>query len=632
MKSPVNLPPPPSPANIYYSKSPAAYAPPKSPVSSRPTHTPGPPILSPQPVAVSQNSLIFSAPSPNHSGQVISGTNLVPGTVFTGNQLGMQQLQLHPNGTIMSGGGQVFQIQFQQPNVSMHGMVSTAAKSQPLVQSISNNKVKQPQLLPKPSLNVSQQSGGGGVRVSSNIVSAAPTPSSVQQQQPIFINQGGVISSVQAAGGAGQIIMGQMMTPNGPQATPMIIQQSSGGQMFVLRPNAPSIQTAQTIVPIAAQPGQLAGQLILQQGQPRGILGNQQVKLLPQNQMQMQQIQTPSGPKLIAVPFGQTLMAANNLIAAPASSGGMQFAQGLSGTGQIQFQTAPMTVVSSAGFSFQTTPSTQTSVTSLPMSIKTTSVLHHSSGGTITSVVPSPHPDTNSMGTNPNSVIQSNKHFEPSALSPNKKKKSKKKKRDLDEDVAPHPKSGTVDLGALMKDVGLDLDDLDSFNMDGSSSLEGSGGFSHMPLTLNTSQESTSSSEPENLMPNLAYVNPGDIVQSSQPPQLTGHIQVSQSQGLVAPTLKPALVQPTPPVRMTAPSMMTPPLSAGSSFQLIQGADGQFILQPSAAPPATSQPEPPATPVSVLESRPPAITPPRASPRSAAKPRQPADPNRKITF
>lgn len=728
---------------------------PKSPVSARP------PVLSPQHVSVSQNLILAAAAAPSATGpaagQVISGANLLPGTMIAaGNQLGMQQLQLHPNGTLMStGGGQVFQIQFP-PSVSVQGMVSTAAsKSQPLNQPISaSNKVKQPQLLPKPSSNASQSqpvgavgsSGGGGgsgtiiggsgtviggsgtviggsgtviggsgtviggsgtviggmgssgaMRVSSNVVTAAPAPSSVQQ--PIFINQGGLISSVQPAAAAGptagQIIMGQMVAPSGQaQAAPVIIQQPGSGQMFVLRPNTPSIQTAPTIVPIAAQPGQLTGQLILQQGQTRGIIGNQQVKLMPQSQMQMQQIQTPTGSKLIAMPIGQTLMAAPagaNVIAAPASTGGVQFAQGLTpaanAAGQIQFQTAPMSVVSSQpGFAFQTNPTTtQTIVTSLPVAgIRTTSVVQLSPPTIITSSVQATqsHP----LSSNPNSVIQLVKPEPPaSALSPTKKKKSKKKKRDHEDEapglLAPPPsKSGTVDLGALMKDVGLDLDDLDSFNMDGSTGLEGSVGggnevFSNMPLTLNTSHDS-SSTEAQPLISSLSYANPGELAQHSQPimsqvssglGQMISHTSRAPEGFVVSqpkPSMPATVVQPQaaavtmmPPaaavaqgvgVRMTGPAqqMLTPSLNAGSSFQLIQGPDGQFILQTQPAattaaasavpPPTTTLPEQtPPTTVSVADSRTSSsssVTPPRASPRTPARARQPADPTRKMNL
>ena len=662
MKSPASLPPPPSPANIYYStKSPASHAPPKSPQGGiRSNPTTGPPVLSPQPVAVSQNSVFYAAPSP--SGSVLSGASLVPGTVLAGNQLGMQSLQLHPNGTIVSG-GQVFQIQLQ-PNVSVPGLITTSAVSKNQVQqtqsqsySVNNSKGKQPQLLPKPSSNPSQQ---GAVRVSSNLATqptsvtanlGATVPSSPQQQ--IFINQSGLISNVQA--GTTPIIMGQMMTQaaTGQAATPMIIQQPSGSPMIVLRPNAPTIQTAPTIVPIAAaQPG-LTGQLILQQGQSRGILAsNQQVKIVPQNQVQMQQIQTPSGPKLIALPLGQALIPGQNLVANP-SSGGVQINPGATGQLQIQaatnFSTASILPASSQGFTLQATPTTQPSniVTNIPIGVKVTSVLHQSSGGSVTTILPNTN-EPQQTGTGNviagQTVIQQHKSYDPS-LSPPKKKKSKKKKRDMEEEapVPPPPKSGTVDLGALMKDVGLDLDDLDGFSMD---NQEGSSGIDvgyqpSVPTVLNTSQESTSSSESD-LTPAQNPVNTVEMLQGNQAPshQLSlSQAQTSQPSQLISPQVvyntptKPAFqsIQQQS-VRMTTPPQLVTP---GSSFQLIQGPDGQFILQtnPSAASAtatATSVPEPiGAGQTSLSEAtRSNAVTPPRALPRVASGPRQPADPNR----
>ena len=665
MKSPVNLPPPQSPANVYYSKSPAALAPPQSPQSVRISSTPGPPVLSPQPVNNSQNSIFLATPSP--TGSVITGTSLLPGTVLSGNQLGMQPLQLHSNGTIVSG-GQVYQIQLQ-PNVSMHGMVTSSSisltQAQPSL-SFSHGKGKQPQLLPKPTTNVSQQSGT--VRVSGQGVSqpTQPTLGSVSSSAPqLFINQNGVISNVQPA--HTPIIMGQMMAQAGHAGTPMIIQQPSGGPMFVLRPNNPTLQASPTIVPIAAAQTGLAGQFFLQQGQQRGILGNQQVKLI-QNQVQMQQIQTSSGPKLIAVPFGQTLLQGQNLIATP-SSGGMQMA-GLNSSGQIQFQAAPNITFSTAsimpnssqGFTFQPPTSSQQSCTGNNLGIKTTQIFQQTSAGQITPMISS-HENLN-LGVSAilapsQSVIQQNTQHrpgtDPPAMSPPKKKKSKKKKRDFDDEPSQQMKSGTVDLGALMKDVGLDLDDLDSWdqNQDSSSNIDIGYQVSGVQ-SLNSSQESTSSSETES---NTQHLSQADILQGHGPqlfvPQLTSHVsqpmtyttQVSSSQSQpVLQTLSQGsrmsttqIVTPQGMSSQLVPSqvlnsvgqMMAPQLSAGSSFQLIQGPDGQFILQSSATP---SQPTPtpePNLPPPTPEPQPPAaVTPPRASPRPAARTRQPMDPNR----
>merc|ERR1719461_923771 len=79
---------------------------------------------------------------------------------------------------------------------------------------------------------------------------------------------------------------------------------------MILRPGQPTVQTVQaapTLVPIQSQ-------ILVQQAAPQqatGIMPN--VKLItPQGRMQMQHIQTPQGPKLIAVPIGQTLIQGPN--------------------------------------------------------------------------------------------------------------------------------------------------------------------------------------------------------------------------------------------------------------------------------------------------------------------------------
>ena len=668
MKSPVNLPPPPSPANIYYStKSPAAH-PPQSPQNIRSsTTTPGPPILSPQPVAtsVSQNSVFLTA-SPG--GSVISGASILPGTMLTGNhQLGMQPLHLHPNGTIVSGhpsgtivsghpsgtivsGGQVFQIQLQS-TVSVPGSATTSTTSRQQIHPsvIANlNKGKQPQLLPKPSNSVSQQAGS---RMTTSLVSQPATNLTMTSsaQQPIFINQGGIISNVQP--GSTPIIMGQMMAqPGGQTAGPMIIQQPSG-QMLVLRPNAPSLQTTPTIVPIAAaQTGLAAGQFILQQGQPRGIPVNQQVKLVQQNQMHMQQIQTPTGPKLIALPIGQTLIPGQNIITTP-SSGALQITPGSmvntsQQAGQIQVQTAgylPPTSQQHQGFTLQATSQPSNIVTNMPLGFKSTSVLHQASGGTVTTqLVPSISQDTSQTPGNSacnviagHSVIQTIKP-DPAALSPTKKKKSKKKRKDM-EDESPSPavstvsKSGTVDLGALMKDVGLDLDDLDSYSMDQiETSTQNIDNNFHGVSQLNTSHDSISSSESQST---------ADLVMSGIQTNVVAQLPVTSQQYLNSSQLslsqasRPVIqsVSQAPRISVAPQQVVAPQLGGGSSFQLIQGPDGQFILQSSATAPPT--PLEPVMPVSTAapEIQPAAtLTPPRPPPpaRIISRPRNLGDPNR----
>ena len=430
-QSPV-LPPPQSPANILYAKSPAAYLPPQSPRSSAPT-----PVMSPQPLQTSNSIFLSAAPAQ---------TNLLGGTVLT------QPIQLHP-GT----GGQMFQLQLQ-PNVSVGSLGSLASqntKLQPIMTSqamslpglpLTPNKGKQPQLLPKPSVQAS-------VPASSPAISQSPGG----QQQPLILSQAGIMM--------------------GGQQQQLLIQQPQTN-MMILRPGGP------TVLPMAGLGG-LGGQIIVQQSpapQPGTIMPN--VKLItPQGQMQMQKIQTPTGPKLIAVPLGQTL------IQAP---GGQLMAQSpniINTSGQIQLQAAPST--------FTLQPASSGSLAGpVIQSLAST----HSSLGLTTNL----GPGLSSLSS-PNVITPQPTVIQPqldsasptqSPVSPTKKKKPKKKKK---EDEAPSIKPpGAVDLGALMKDVGLDFGDDFGFGLDPSTSqqsLELNDSTENLNNSLNSSHNSSSSSE-----------------------------------------------------------------------------------------------------------------------------------------
>merc|ERR1712037_232509 len=213
-------------------------------------------------------------------------------------------------------------------------------------------KGKQPQLLPKPTTTAAQTSPASrplakqGVQYSTSLgqpimtVPGVPisAPSTSQPTQYLLNQATGQISLgtqqqqvFMAMGG------GQVLASSASQPAPLLIQQpgtlQGQQQMIVLRPGGPNMQT---LVPMPVQgvqgvpsvqgvqgmPGVqgVAGQQIMMvqapqqaQGQ-QGLLGGQpQVKLItpqmsPQGKMTMQQINTPTGPKFIAVPLGQTLM------------------------------------------------------------------------------------------------------------------------------------------------------------------------------------------------------------------------------------------------------------------------------------------------------------------------------------
>ncbi|CAB4069666.1 unnamed protein product [Lepeophtheirus salmonis] len=159
----------------------------------------------------------------------------------------------------------------------------------------------QPQILPKPIAHSAAKM-------------TAPSALSHRQlaaSSSLIVNQSGQLLTTSVSqtpiliNSLGQVVSGT--TASTPQsATPFLIQQPTGNQVFVLRPSAPSAGAA-TILPTNNQ----TGTFLLQQptGPSTVITAQPQVKIItPQGRMQMQQIQTPSGPKLIAVPVGQTLV------------------------------------------------------------------------------------------------------------------------------------------------------------------------------------------------------------------------------------------------------------------------------------------------------------------------------------
>jgi hypothetical protein len=488
---------------------------------------------------------------------------------------------------------------------------------------------------------------------------------------------------------------------------------------MVLRPNAPTLQATPTLVPFtqSAVPGQST--IFLQQAPQAGnLIANQtQVKVItPQGRMQMQQIQTPSGPKLIAVPIGQTLLPSGGNV--QLTGGNVQLTPTFTATGQLQFQATPNIGLSSTpilannsqAYTLQASqtnggqPVIQTTyTTTVP---RTSGYLQTSSGGitTVVSAIQGTLPVTSSNQIAGQSVIQSNNNIPHDAqllqtpVSPNKRKKSKKKRRDPS-DESP-PKSGTVDLGALMKDVGLDIDYMDDgFGMDTDHVLVSSASTndsSQNQSSLNTSQDSTSSSVsdsgssiigsiPSSIggVPSIPQLSIGQLTTTIAPPQFVtsqlsavgpqlsavgSHLSAVAPQqigavgpqlnavaphlGAVAPQLSavaPQLSAVSPQlgsVRLANPQIVTPQLTAptvpGSSLQLVQGPDGQFILQTNPAPGIISQPVEVNTgatttnPVQV-QTRPESIgnapsPSQKSSPRAPARPRPMPDPSRTPLF
>lgn len=702
MKSPAPLPPPQSPANILYAKSPAPHIPPQSPSNQnlRCSTTPGPPVLSPQPMQappthVTTNSIFLNAPSP--SGPILSGPSLVSGTVLTSNQLGMQPIQLHPSGNIVSGAQPMFQFQIQ-PNVSMQSLAtsSQSTKIAPVASQtipITPNKGKQPQLLPKPSGSISNPPQSvaprpkpGGPTTSAMTVTSTPT--SNQQQQPLIINQNGLISNVQQS--QGQVFMGQMMTPGGASTAPLLIQQPQGN-MMILRPGAPTVQSVQaapTLVPI--QNG-MGGQIFVQQAPQQTGMTNVTL-ITPQGRRQLQQIQTQQGPKMIAVPIGQTLIQGPNgqiltqgqNIITNNSSGGMQ----INANGQIQFQAAPNMALSSApmfsttsqGYTLQATVAgcQPQIIYSSPSFVSSSST---SSTGGVTTVMSSLQPINSLNSMNPSnlitspSVIQPNKSLDTVTthpamqmpVSPTKKKKSKKKKKDEDPPSTSTPQvqsQKAVDLGALMKDVGLDFGEDFGFGVDQSSN---SNNLNESSQNLNNSLNSSigsSSSDLENDIGNISIPAPPVIQPPEQVPASVPQISFAQIQQpqFQAPQIATSsqigtqqIVSNTPlqGMRLANPIIspqVTPQINSNSAaqpLQLVQGPDGNFILQtnPSqgilggqpvevntgsanntAATASTQNPQQNVTTTAITSQA------QKSSPRAPARSRTAADPNRTPLF
>jgi len=591
----------------------------------------------------------------------------------------------------------MFQFQIQ-PNVSMQSLAtsSQSTKIAPVASQtipITPNKGKQPQLLPKPSGSISNPPQSvaprpkpGGPTTSAMTVTSTPT--SNQQQQPLIINQNGLISNVQQS--QGQVFMGQMMTPGGASTAPLLIQQPQGN-MMILRPGAPTVQSVQaapTLVPI--QNG-MGGQIFVQQAPQQTGMTNVTL-ITPQGRRQLQQIQTQQGPKMIAVPIGQTLIQGPNgqiltqgqNIITNNSSGGMQ----INANGQIQFQAAPNMALSSApmfsttsqGYTLQATVAgcQPQIIYSSPSFVSSSST---SSTGGVTTVMSSLQPINSLNSMNPSnlitspSVIQPNKSLDTVTthpamqmpVSPTKKKKSKKKKKDEDPPSTSTPQvqsQKAVDLGALMKDVGLDFGEDFGFGVDQSSN---SNNLNESSQNLNNSLNSSigsSSSDLENDIGNISIPAPPVIQPPEQVPASVPQISFAQIQQpqFQAPQIATSsqigtqqIVSNTPlqGMRLANPIIspqVTPQINSNSAaqpLQLVQGPDGNFILQtnPSqgilggqpvevntgsanntAATASTQNPQQNVTTTAITSQA------QKSSPRAPARSRTAADPNRTPLF
>ena len=163
-----------------------------------------------------------------------------------------------------------------------------------------------------------------------------------------------------------------------------------------------------------------------------------------------------------------------------------------------------------------------------------------------------------------------------------KKKKSKKKKRD---DESPTKSQGTVDLGALLKDSGIDFDDF---------------GFGGLPAASGLGS-STSTSSAAVSTPTVATVIapvPEQMQQTQQQPPV---IELNDSgpslnSSIGSTSSEPADLLPALPQLSFAPT----PVQPQPTMQLVQMQDGSFRLEPNqgVGPPSSADSNPASNPLS----------------------------------
>ena len=159
-----------------------------------------------------------------------------------------------------------------------------------------------------------------------------------------------------------------------------------------------------------------------------------------------------------------------------------------------------------------------------------------------------------------------------------KKKKSKKKKRD---DESPTKSQGTVDLGALLKDSGIDFDDF---------------GFGGLPAASGLGS-STSTSSAAVSTPTVATVIAPVPEQMQQPPVIElNDSGPSLNSSIGSTSSEPADLLPALPQLSFAPT----PVQPQPTMQLVQMQDGSFRLEPNqgVVPPSSADSNPAPNPLS----------------------------------
>jgi hypothetical protein len=211
-----------------------------------------------------------------------------------------------------------------------------------------------------------------------------------------------------------------------------------------------------------------------------------------------------------------------------------------------------------------------------------------------------------------------------------------------------------------MKDVGLDFDDMDGFSLEATaaantgaalsggglvfSSSGGGGSGQHSMESLDivsfhslVSQQGEQASAGTDFFSVAVGGGGGGVTSAISPPQeQQQQQQLMFSNSTAVDVASPGARSNNPPP--PAPQQQVLSQQLGSSYQLIQGPDGQFILQTNPVPPMESQPAA-ATPPSAGAGdaggegaseggNPGLVAAPKSSPRSITRLRQPMDPNR----
>lgn len=465
-----------TPSPHHTNQSPASY-PIKSPAPSPRSNSLKSPVTPLSPTVTSSNLV------PSHSTQtVVTSSSLLPPRIVPSvslvSHLPISQncpstgLVLTPSGTSVQVApaikqvvptGQVIQLVSSQNNQSRQTI--TIPHPKPI-------QPKQPQLLPKPSPH------GQTVRQSTppppagkTLIGPRPVPPNTQPivlgtgTQPAVItgqqNLGGLVlnSSLLQAGLQQPILIPQ---PNGVQllVRPMGQPSNAGNQaLLVPVPNQSQVVTSLGKVPQPPTfmiPG--SGQtpaFVIPQGLTSaigntGVLGGAQTSrptpqpiirfVAPQAPLQLQQINTPTGPMFVAVPVGQTTL---NLPTA-----------GMFATSSPVRALAPHVAPNTLQIGSSLGPVNLNSVQIPNVSLHSSSTTGHITS-TVDSTSPSVQLSSNSRSDNllqlNNNTVQSN---DSSIDSNRNKKKPKKKKKESKEDKGKN-KAVSINLNELLKETGI---------------------------------------------------------------------------------------------------------------------------------------------------------------------------------